>query len=91
MPKYLPYLTTQRCIRLECGLTTRLVTPIDRCPRCQASMHTIEKPARELEELITVATREILAGFEALLRDREPAIDFRIRPNRPTQIGDQRC
>jgi hypothetical protein len=81
MPKYLPYLTTQRCIRLECRLKVRLVTPIERCPRCHASMQTLEEPARDLEELITVATREILAGFEALLRNRKPAIDFRIRPN----------
>jgi hypothetical protein len=80
MPKYGPYLTTQRCIRLECAMTVRPITPIDRCPRCQASMYTLEEPARDLEELITVATRDILAGIDALLRNRVPAIDFRFRP-----------
>jgi hypothetical protein len=73
MPKYAEYLTTQRCLRMCCALTVRLITPIDRCPRCRAAMVTVEQPQRGFEALVAVATDEILAGFDSLLRVRANA------------------
>lgn len=82
MPKYLPYLTTQRCRRQACGLTVRLIAPIEHCPRCDAAMETVETPRRDFEALIATATSDVILGFETLLSTYEPQVDFRIRVNR---------
>ena len=64
----MPYRTTYRCVRLGCQLTTRLLGPIDRCPRCDAQMAVIAGPERNLEEFFTAATDNVVAGFADLLR-----------------------
>lgn len=79
MPKYLPYLTTQRCSRPNCQLTVRLITPIEHCSRCNSPMEIVEAPERDFDALIATATDDVINGFEDLLRERRPPIDFRIR------------
>lgn len=64
----MPYRTTYRCVRLGCGLTTRLLNPIDQCPRCGAQMAVIDPAQRDLEGFVAVATEDVVAGFEDLLR-----------------------
>jgi hypothetical protein len=73
MPPYeqandLPYRTTYRCVRLGCRLTTRLLAPIDHCPRCDAQMSVVARPERDLDEFIAAATEDVVAGFDELLR-----------------------
>jgi hypothetical protein len=73
------YRTTLRCIRLGCRMTLRLLDPIDRCPRCQALMATVEPPQRDLDAFVAAAADEVVAGFQALLaegshRHDEPAL-----------------
>jgi hypothetical protein len=61
------YLTTYRCIRLECRMTMRLFNPIERCPRCGAIVETIEQPRRDPNEFVAAALADVLAGFDGLL------------------------
>jgi hypothetical protein len=73
MPKHSDYLTTFRCIRTSCGMTVRLVNPIDRCPRCRAAMRVIEEPKLDIEELIAESMADVVAGLDALLAERHLA------------------
>jgi len=73
-----PYRTTYRCIRMGCAMTVRLLSPIDRCPRCNALTAVIERPELDLEEFVATATADVVAGFTALL---EAAADDRNNPS----------
>jgi hypothetical protein len=63
-----PYRTTYRCVRLGCGLTTRLLNPVHQCPRCGAQMAVVELAQRNVEEFVAAATEDVVAGFDELLR-----------------------
>jgi len=63
-----PYRTTYRCVRLGCGLTARLLNPIDHCPRCGAQMAVAEAAQRTVEDFVAAATADVVAGFDDLLR-----------------------
>jgi hypothetical protein len=63
-----PYRATYRCVRLGCGLTTRLLHPVHHCPRCGAQMAVTEQPERDVEDFVAAATADVVAGFDELLR-----------------------
>ena len=64
----MPFRTTYRCVRMGCAMTVRLLDPIDRCPRCSASVAAVEGPQVDLDVFVAEATVEVVAGVEALLR-----------------------
>jgi len=63
-----PYRATYRCIRLGCGLTARLLNPIEHCPRCGAQMAVVERAERNVEDFVVAATADVVSGFDELLR-----------------------
>ena len=64
------YRTTYRRVRLECRLTTRLLNPIERYPRCGAAMAVVERPPLDLDAFVAAATEEVVTAFTGLLRFR---------------------
>ena len=64
----LPYRTTYRCVRLGCRLKTRLLDPIEQCPRCGAQMAVVEPAQYDVEHFLAAATEDVVAGFDGLLR-----------------------
>jgi hypothetical protein len=53
---------------------------IERCPRCRAIIIVIEKPQRNVKGLIKAAVDDVVAGFDALLREREATGNPTIEP-----------
>jgi hypothetical protein len=68
VPSDMPYRTTYRCLRMGCAITFRLLNPIDRCPRCGATMAMIKPAQLDLDEFVASSMADVVAGFDALLR-----------------------
>ena len=63
-----PYRATYRCVRLGCGLSARLLNPLEHCPRCGAQMAVVDPAERSVEDFVVAATEDAFAGFDELLR-----------------------
>lgn len=63
-----PYRATYRCVRLGCGLTARLLNPLEHCPRCGAQMAVVEPAEHKVDDFVAAATENAVAGFDELLR-----------------------
>ena len=63
-----PYRTTYRCVRPGCGMTARLLGPLEHCPRCGAQMAVVSRAQRSVEDFLAAATKNALAGFDELLK-----------------------